>query len=385
MYNNKNNTNTNINTPKHSYKHDLVIFLGRMEPPTVAHCASIMEALNHGQYVMVGLGTHNSPRTPKNPWTTAERIEMLKAAIPIQYHHRLVFVGLEDFPYADPEWVANTASLARAAARELVGKDDNIAILAHQKDDSTYYLDYFKFLKAIIPFDEVKLSDTSAVLSATKIRELLFTGYLEFCAPALPEGVLSWIRGWIGSEGHQYVQSEWDEAVRYEKPFHTAPYGNTNFYTADNVVIQSGHILLVQRGKAPGKGLWALPGGHINNNETAYEGALRELNEETCIKVPRKVLVGSMYEQKLFDDPDRSLRCRITGKYGRTVTVGHFFKLNDQEELARVKGADDAVVAHWFPIDVFLNEMKSVMFEDHHAIAAYAIKRIPDERVKGLL
>lgn len=367
-----------------NYKHDLVIFLGRMQPPTIAHCASIMEALKYGKFVMVGLGTHNSPRTPKNPWTTEERIEMLKAAIPVQFHPRLVFVGLEDFPN-DSEWVANVGSLARAASRQLVGKDDNIAILAHKKDDSTYYLDYFKFLKDIIPFDEVKLSDTQAVLSATKIRELMFTGYLGFCAPALPEGVIDWISKWIGSEGHQYVQNEWDEGIKYEKAFHNAPYGNTNFYTADSVVIQSGHILLVQRGKAPGKGLWALPGGHVNNNETGFEASLRELEEETCIKVPRKVLVGSRYGMKLYDDPDRSLRCRISGKYGRTVTNANFYKLNDQESLARVKGADDAVVAKWVAIDVFLNEMKPVMFEDHYNIGADAIKLVPDERAMALL
>lgn len=366
------------------YNHDLVIFLGRMEPPTIAHVASILEALNHGQYVMVGLGTHNSPRTPKNPWNTGERVAMLKAAIPVQYHHRLVFVGLEDFPN-DSEWVANVGGLARATARTLVGKDDNIAILAHKKDDSTYYLDYFKFLKATIPFDEVKLSDTQAVLSATKIRELMFTGYLGFCAPALPEGVIEWISNWMGSEGHQYVQSEWDEAIKYEKTFHNAPYGNTNFYTADSVVIQSGHILLVQRGKAPGKGLWALPGGHVNNNETGFEASLRELAEETCIKVPRKVLVGSHYGMKLYDDPDRSLRCRITGKYGRTVTNANFYKLNDKESLARVKAADDAAVAKWVPFDVFINEMKPVMFEDHYNIGSDAIKLIPDGKTTALL
>jgi bifunctional NMN adenylyltransferase/nudix hydrolase len=367
-----------------NYAHDLVIFLGRMEPPTVAHCASIMEALKHGKFVMVGLGTHNTARTVKNPWNTEERIEMLKAAIPVQFHHRLVFVGLEDFPN-DSEWVANVGGLARAAARQLVGKDDNIAILAHKKDDTTYYLDYFKFLKATIPFDEVKLDNMTAVLSATKIRELMFTGYLGLCGPALPAGVLEWISKWMGSEGHQYVQSEWDEGVKYEKDFHNAPYGNTNFYTADSVVIQSGHILLVQRGKAPGKGLWALPGGHVNNNETGFEASLRELQEETCIKVPRKVLIGSRYADKLYDDPDRSQRCRITGKYGRTVTHAHFYKLNDKEPLARVKGADDAAVAKWVAIDVFLNEMKPVMFEDHYNIASDAIKKVPDEITIALL
>lgn len=366
-----------------NFKHDLVLFLGRMQPPTVAHLASIMEALKYGQYVMVGLGTHNSPRTVKNPWTTEERIEMLKAAIPVQFHHRLVFVGLEDFPN-DSEWVANVGSLARAASRELVGKDDNIAILAHKKDNTTYYIDYFKFLKDIIPFDEIKLTDTKLPLSATKLRELMFTGYLGLCAPAMPSGVLEWISKWVGSEGHQYVQEEWDDATKYEKMFHNVPYKNTNCFTADSVVIQSGHILLIQRAESPGKGLWALPGGHVENTETGFEASLRELLEETCIKVPKKVLIGSRYGTKWYDDPDRSLRCRITGLYGRTVTNANFYKLNDQEALARVKAGSDAKIVKWVAIDVFLNEMKPVMFEDHYNIASDAIKAIPDERASAL-
>ena len=372
--------NANNNEVKKQYS--VVVFLGRLEPVHVAHVASIMEAFKHGEYVIVGLGTANSPRTPKNPWTVQERMEMVLAAIPTQYHHRLAFIGLEDFIYSDSEWVTNTASLIKSTARQLVGTDDDIAILAHKKDSSTYYIDYFKFLKAIIPFDEVKLSDSSAVISATKIRDLIFTGYIDWCQPVLAQGTLEWLKNWIGSEAHQYVQSEYDAALEYEHQFKNAPYGNTNFYTADSVVIQSGHILLVKRGKAPGKDLWALPGGHVNNNETAFQASLRELEEETKIKVPRKVLIGSMFEQKLFDDPDRSLRCRISGKYGRTVTVAHGYKLNDSEPLPRVRGADDAADAKWVPIDVFLNEMRDQVFEDHRDLAEYFIKRIPDERAK---
>ena len=36
-------------------------------------------------------------------------------------------------------------------------------------------------------------------------------------------------------------------------------------------------VLLVKRGGEPYKGQWALPGGFLKNDETAREGAMREL------------------------------------------------------------------------------------------------------------
>ena len=57
--------------------------------------------------------------------------------------------------------------------------------------------------------------------------------------------------------------------------------------TADAVVFgfdsKSLNLLLINRGIEPYKGSWALPGGFINMNETAEDGALRELKEETGV------------------------------------------------------------------------------------------------------
>lgn len=49
------------------------------------------------------------------------------------------------------------------------------------------------------------------------------------------------------------------------------------------VVLHKDHVLLAQRGKSPGKGLWGYPGGHVEWGETALEAAARELHEETGI------------------------------------------------------------------------------------------------------
>jgi ADP-ribose pyrophosphatase len=51
------------------------------------------------------------------------------------------------------------------------------------------------------------------------------------------------------------------------------------------VVLRDGKMLAIQRGREPGKGLWAVPGGMVDLGETAREAAAREAKEETCLDV----------------------------------------------------------------------------------------------------
>lgn len=51
------------------------------------------------------------------------------------------------------------------------------------------------------------------------------------------------------------------------------------------VVVRDGRVLLVRRGKAPARGLWAIPGGSVRLGETLQEAAEREIREETGVTV----------------------------------------------------------------------------------------------------
>lgn len=50
------------------------------------------------------------------------------------------------------------------------------------------------------------------------------------------------------------------------------------------VLVDGDRVLLAQRSKAPDKGLWGFPGGHVEPGETALEAARRELREETGLE-----------------------------------------------------------------------------------------------------
>ena len=93
-------------------------------------------------------------------------------------------------------------------------------------------------------------------------------------------------------------------------------------------------VLLVQRGIEPYKGHWAFPGGFLKMDESAEEGALRELYEETGLE-------GAYIRQfHAFSAPDRDPRERV-------ITIAYYalVKMHD------VKGGDDAADARWFALD----------------------------------
>jgi len=54
----------------------------------------------------------------------------------------------------------------------------------------------------------------------------------------------------------------------------------------------AGRLLLIRRGRAPGAGLWSLPGGRVEPDESDAEAVVRELREETGLEVRPGDLVG---------------------------------------------------------------------------------------------
>ena len=94
-------------------------------------------------------------------------------------------------------------------------------------------------------------------------------------------------------------------------------------------------LLLIKRGQEPFEGKWALPGGFVNMDELLEQACIRELQEETGIKVEK------MEQFKVYDAIDRDPR-------HRTISVVHSVELPDIQD---VKGGDDAARAAWFDLE----------------------------------
>ncbi len=60
------------------------------------------------------------------------------------------------------------------------------------------------------------------------------------------------------------------------------------------VVVHDGRLLLVRRGREPGRGLWSIPGGRLEPGETPAEGCAREVLEETGLAVETGAVLGTV-------------------------------------------------------------------------------------------
>jgi len=327
---------------------DYLVFIGRFQPFHLGHQAVIAEALRHSQQVIVLLGSARVPRSTRNAFSIAERTRMILDSFAPNDAARIHCVALDDRMYNDVRWVQQV----QQAVASVVDDQSklNIGLIGHNKDRTSYYLSLFPHWQSV-PVDNYH------GISATPIRD----GYLLGAMPRpdqVPDSTLKVLHDFQQQAAYQLLQDEAWFIDTYKKQWERSPYPPT-FVTVDAVVVQSGHVLLVERQAMPGRGLWALAGGFIDEKETLLDACIRELREETRLKVPDPVLRGSLKGQRTFDDPYRSAR-------GRTITQAFYFELKaDAKGLPKVKGGDDAKSAFWVPLAELSADR---LYEDHYAI-----------------
>ncbi len=339
------------------------VLIGRFEPMHNGHYANFMQASDIAEKVIILVGSSYQPQTPKNPFTFDERKEMILNAFKTSYRVAPEVYPLKDYKYSNNNWISAVQTIVKQDSPAI--EDNNIAILGFDKDDSSWYNHAFPEWK-FIPLNGF-VDHGSVPIDATKVRELYFEGHLDYIQGAVPKSVFNYLKDWAQTPKYKEMVAEYVFYKNYHKSWEAAPFVPV-FQTTDAVVIQGGHILLIERGFSPGKGLWALPGGFINPKETLEDCVIRELIEETKIKVPEVVLRKAITYSKVFDHPDRDLR-------GRTLTNAYLIELTGGSgELPRVKGSDDAKKAHWFKLSE-VAEMSEVLYGDHAHIIATLVAR----------
>ncbi len=337
---------------------DVLAFIGRFQPFHDGHKEVVETALRRAKKVAMVLGSHDQAPDARNPFPTAERIEMITAVYPEEVSAgRIVFVPQEDWTYSLDRWIKDVqAKVTQVANTPFTPDPTKIGLIGHSKDHTSFYL------KSFPTWGSVEVPNVSGI-DATAVRDGIFhRNQCKIDHAVLPAPVADWLSEWVGRDAdltgsYGRMVSEKAHIDDYKIQFEVLPYPPT-FNTVDAVVVQSGHVLLVRRGAEPGKGLWALPGGFLDQDETLLQGALRELREETRINLSNSALEGRVLKSRTFDDPHRSQR-------GRTLTTAFYIRLIDRDELPKVKGSDDADKAAWVPLAELRRNM---MFEDHFDI-----------------
>lgn len=331
-----------------SMKYDTLVLIGRFQPFHNAHLEIVKRATALCDKLIIVVGSSKQPRTYKNPFSFEERAQMIRYAT-MGLRLQINIEPNTDTIYNDQAWAVRVQQIVAKHTKP----GDRVGIIGHKKDDSSFYLDMFPQWG----YEDVELVE---FLSAVDVRDLYFkhTFNSNFIKNVVPESTYESLMAFRRTEEFEQIIRERAFIAEHNKQYAGLKYPPI-FSTADAVVICSGHVLMIKRRAEPGKGLWALPGGYVNANtdKSVEDAAIRELREETMIKVPAPVLRGSIVRSKVFDAIDRSPR-------GRIITHAFFIQLPDGE-LPRVKGSDDAEKARWVPIA----EVKSEeCFEDHYEI-----------------
>lgn len=325
-------------------KVDLSVLIGRFQPFHLGHAALLKRALEVAPRALVVVGSAHGPRLVKNPFSAEERIAAMRQSLSSEERERVSFATVRDY-YDEPRWAA---AVQGAVAREARG--GSVALIGFRKDDTSSYLGLFpQWAERSLP--------RQAPIDATALRRIYFAGTGELepeLQAAVPQPVARFLREFRGTPEFERLREELAELDHSRER-----YGNGPFVTVDAVVTAGDHVLLVQRGRAPGKGLWALPGGFLDGSERLLAAAMRELKEETEIDCSEAELKSAFRAVAVFDHPQRSQR-------GRTITHAHYFALAASTPPA-VHGADDAQAARWVAL-AELPQMTESLFEDHFQV-----------------
>lgn len=342
-------------------KYHFGIVIGRFQPFHLAHQELIKYALKLAEKVIVILGSARSASDIRNPFTPTMREEIIRACFPSD-EDRLIFRSVRDYPYNDHYWTTEIQNTVNQIVEDDEEENEKLAVVGFFKDRSSYYLNMFPQWN----FEEFYTANKTLFdVHATDIREDYFSGNDDW-KKKVPEKVVNYLNAFQATDIYGNLEKENEYLRKYKAD---TQFVGVNFppifVTTDAVVVQSGHILVIRRGFQPGKGLLALPGGFLKSDLTLEDNAIKELKEETQIKVPAQVLRGNIKNQKAFDHPERSQR-------GRTVTFAYYIELESKlkDGLPRVKGGDDAKKAFWLPLSA-LGEMEDEFFEDHLSIIRY--------------
>lgn len=357
---------------------DIGVVIGRWQLFHNAHYNLVRTATSCSKHLIIGIGSCNRSPDIKNPFSAEQRQEMILEACDFLDPSKVSFIHIPDFIYENNRWLENTQHLVKETMASINPQLKHVTLFGHDSDSSSWYLNSFpQWSLVLLP----SLSDS---IHATQLREALYkcqpnakiqTHIQEDATHLLvnnvPPGTVNWLVRHFGADGSDVEFYKWlVEYNDFVEDYQTKIASHYPYIrqTVDSVVTCKGHLLLIQRKDPPGKGLWALPGGHVELSEGLATAAIRELVEETGLHISPGIFWNSKTGERTFSHPDRSVLCR-------TITNVFHFPLN-LKFLPELKPDSDAKAARWVPFSEFTEMWNNrLLFEDHGDIGSYYIHK----------
>lgn len=336
-------------------EYKLAIAILRAQPLHIGHLEVLKTAFNKVDNVLIFIGSANSPRTINNPFTYEERRLLINKIFYNEWiDGKAIILPLNDYIYDNVKWKKQIDDAINyyADTNHHIGllSNKDICIVGGCKGE--WYFDLFPEIAHEYP------ETTIAGLNATDIRDIYFTMWYEDAnkklEPLLPRETFEFLKKFRFTKWYGYIACELGKIKELNRE-----YGKGPFLTSDNVITQGDKILLIKRKNHPGKGLFAIPGGFVESNETFEQAAYRELKEETNLSISLEEFKKYLVKTKIYDHPRRSIASRI-------VTMAHLIVLPEDLEV-KFKAGDDAVECFWYQIKK-LNEISSLFYDDHYSI-----------------
>lgn len=336
---------------------DVAIYIGRFQPFLNAHLAQIRHALSLAPRCLVVVAGARQARSPRNPLSGHERLKLIEAALTQEEKARVRLASIRDDNDGE-RWSQGIRArmleafpdATDATAMAVCEPGCHFPALAWAMEDGT---------SPLAAPDEKPLRER-LYEAGTSAWELLQGSGLLAPGTEKPMG------DWLASDAFARTADEWQALRKMRAEWDGSPY-TPIFVTVDAVVRCAGRVLLIRRGRAPGEGLYALPGGFLEAEEPVLDSAIRELAEETGLNVTRAALRRALKEVRVFDDPWRSQR-------GRVLTHAHFFDLPD-DTLPAILAGDDAADAFWVEASG-LAALEEHFHDDHFLILDHFLQII---------
>ena len=317
------------------------IIIGSFQPFHNGHKELIEYALTQVETVHIFFHDKDEKVGINKFWSTSENLHQIRELFDDRLN-RFTFNSISKPKYNEKAWIEKLGSIFKVIESPIIFTADEDATVVYLKHE--YNIPYFKYNS---PVDMSSERLRKAFLNNVPRKEIA-----EYLPPAILDSLDAIVNNTNTNRLDKLLADDkfakdYAESAKKYTPF---------FVTADVILIHHNRVLLVTRGKNPGLGLRAFPGGFVDHNERTYDAALRELTEETCINIPVLDLKKRFVKTKTYDDPKRSLR-------GRVITHAYLFDVSDIPlDTIKFNAADDAAEVYWYDIRDMNAEM---MFEDH--------------------